>query len=208
MHDEREALCDSIIAETENKFALPHAYMNKGKVMLLRYDKGGIDYIYKAMEINSNYIDWGLDEIGAFCCRMGLEKELLKYREKAVEYTQSQMDKYDETGTLTPKDNVSASDMPAELLDEIVSFMKNADEKEQLRAVYLVKKQIAEDFSTDVFMLVFRIDYDNEACGELYDKIFNFLDTHPTDRQFSLFVYDKSYDAVLKKAQNYIVFER
>jgi hypothetical protein len=86
--------------------------------------------------------------------------------------------------------------------------MKNADEKEQLRAVYHVKKQISEDFGTDVFMLVFRNDYDNDACGELYDKIFNFLDTHPTDRQFSLFVYDKSFDAALKKAKNYIVFER
>lgn len=208
MRAENEALCDSIIAETENKFALPHAYMTKGKIMLLRYDKGGIDYMYKAMDINSNYIDWGLDEIGAFCCRMGLEKELLEYREKAVEYAQSQMDKYDETGTLTARDNILPSDMPADLLDEIVSFMKNADEKEQLRAVYHVKKQISEDFGTDVFMLVFRNDYDNDACGELYDKIFNFLDTHPTDRQFSLFVYDKSFDAALKKAKNYIVFER
>jgi hypothetical protein len=68
--------------------------------------------MYKAMDINSNYIDWGLDEIGAFCCRMGLEKELLEYREKAVEYAQSQMDKYDETGTLTARDNILPSDSP------------------------------------------------------------------------------------------------
>ena len=109
---------------------------------------------------------------------------------------------------LSAGDNVVQSDMPAELLDEIVSFIQGADEKEQVRAVYLVKKIITDDFSSDIFLLVFRNDYDGEACSALYRKVFDFLDTHPSDKQFSLFVYDKSYNAVLKKVKDYIVFER
>lgn len=208
MYEELEALCDSLIEGTENKFALPHAYMNKGKLMLLRYDKGGIGYIYKAMEINHNYVEWGLDEIGSFCCKMGLEAELEEYRRRACEFAQDEKDKYGEAGSLSAGDKISDSDMPAELLAEILEFMKNADEKEQLRAVYLVKKTITDDFGTDAFLLVLRTDYDGEACTALYEKIFNFLDTHPTDRHFSLCIYDRSYDAVLKKAKNYVVFER
>ena len=208
MYDELEALCDALIAETENKFALPYAYMSKGKLLLMRYDKSGIDYMYKAMDDNHNYIEWGLDEIGEFCCMMGLADELEEYRRKAVEYAQAKEDKYDGAGELSASDNVVQSDMPAELLEEIISFIRDADEKEQVRAVYLVKKIITEDFSSDVFMLVFRVDYDGEACTKLYREVFDFLDTHPSDKQFSLFVYDSSYNAVLKKAKDYIVFER
>jgi hypothetical protein len=208
LYDEMEALCDVLIAETENKFALPYAYMSKGQLLLMRYDKSGIDYMYKALEDNHNYIEWALDEIGEFCCRMGLAEELEEYRRKAVEYAQVKEDKYDGAGELSAGDNVVQSDMPAELLDEIVSFIQGADEKEQVRAVYLVKKIITDDFSSDIFLLVFRNDYDGEACSALYRKVFDFLDTHPSDKQFSLFVYDKSYNAVLKKVKDYIVFER
>jgi len=208
LYDEMEALCDALIAETENKFALPYAYMSKGQLLLMRYDKSGIDYMYKALEDNHNYIEWALDEIGEFCCRMGLAEELEEYRRKAVEYAQVKEDKYDGAGELSAGDNVVQSDMPAELLDEIVSFIQGADEKEQVRAVYLVKKIITDDFSSDIFLLVFRNDYDGEACSALYRKVFDFLDTHPSDKQFSLFVYDKSYNAVLKKIKDYIVFER
>ena len=208
MAEEAEALCDELMAKTDNKFALAHAHYIKGIIMLGRYDKGGIAHIYEAMDTNSNYVDWGLDDIGGFCCKMGLEKELEEYREKALVYAQDQEDKYDETGTLSAKDKISESDMPRELLDEIVGFIKRSDEKEQINAVYLVKKTITNDFSTDIFLLAFRSDSDDKACEEVYDKIFNFLDTHPTDRQFSLFVYDKSYDAALKKVKNYIVYER
>ena len=208
LYGEMETLCDALIAETENKFALPYVYMAKGHLLLMRYDKSGIDYMYKALEDNHNYIEWALDEIGEFCCRMGLAEELEEYRRKAVEYDQAQEDKYDGAGELSAGDNVVQSDMPAELLGEIVSFIQGADEKEQVRAVYLVKKIITDDFSSDIFLLVFRNDYDGEACSALYRKVFDFLDTHPSDKQFSLFVYDKSYNAVLKKVKDYIVFER
>lgn len=81
-YEEAESLCDRIIAESQNVYMTAFPLLYKGNRMLHRYDKNGIDLIYRSINLNSNLISTGLDMIGSYCQQMGLEKELNEYRKK------------------------------------------------------------------------------------------------------------------------------
>ncbi|MBP3322364.1 MAG: hypothetical protein J6M12_08415 [Clostridia bacterium] len=197
-YEEAEALCDRLFESTENKFATAHAHYTKGCILLGRYDDGGIEQIYQAMELNHNYVEEGLFAIGEYCCLTGNEEGIEEYRRKAMTYGQKQIDEVSHTGELTVKDHLSAETMPKEMLDDILAFMKKADE-EVLDQVHLVRKQITDEYFCSFFILHFKQGAEDEKMVRVYDKIFNHLDTRPEDWHFSLFVYDDSLKAVMKK---------
>ena len=84
------------------------------------------------------------------------------------------------------------------MLDDILTFIQKADE-EVLDRVYLVRKQITDEYFCSFFILHFKQGSEDEKMVRVYDKIFNHLDTRPEDWHFSLFVYDDSLKAVMKK---------
>ena len=88
MYDELYELCERIIRENDNKFNTAHAYMERGRIRLLKYDNNGINDIYTAIDANSNYIEDGLNLIGEYCCVCGLENELNEYRERSMDIEQ------------------------------------------------------------------------------------------------------------------------
>ena len=105
------SVCERVINELPEP-ATAYAYFIKGVCMLHRFDSGGIELVYRAIAINTNYIDTGLSEIGAFCCITGNSDELKKYRNSCTEMYQAQADKYDEAGILRPGDKLSAEELP------------------------------------------------------------------------------------------------
>lgn len=203
---ELDALCDDVIENNDNKFATAHAHMTKGMRLLQRYDKRGIEHIYQAIEINHNYIDEGMQEIGMFSCMMGLQDELERYRERAVELGQLQVDKYEQTGDLTAKDNLCADTMPEEMRESILSYIREINTG-VIQRVYLVRKVITDDFFASVFVVQISDGSDEADVDAVMDKLFNHLDTRPEDWQFSLFYYNKQTAAAIAKVKNCCVYD-
>lgn len=204
---EQEALCDKILAGTENVYATVQANFTKGELLLWRYDAAGLDYLWKAIDLNTNCQDDALELIGEFCCRMGLEKELEDYRARAPELQQKKMDTWEHTTDLSLSDHLETEHALDEKLPEILSFMTEAGEG-HIRDIYLVRKIIAEEFFSSVFVIDFDGEADEEETKRAYDKIFRYLDTYPEEWQFSLFLCGDYERMVVEKVPDSHVWHR
>lgn len=186
-----EMLCDRAI-EQLTKTASRDAMFIKGVLMIHRFDPGGIEYIYKAMENNGNYTDAGLEQIGNFCCIAGLQEQLEQYRERSVELLQRQVDVYDKANELNSGNDLSTEHLPEELLRGITEHIASLNTG-CIRKVYLVRKTVNEDFSTSAVVVRFDEDTADEVISELMMKLANYLCVCD-DRQFSLFEYSGAID--------------
>ncbi len=203
--EEAEELCDKIISESENVYATAHAHFVKGQLMTERCDKGGIDHLYKAIEINKNYTDSALELIGNVCCMLGLSDELEKYREFAVKTEQEQRDKYSELPGLKSSDKLVYDSMPADMRSGIVSRIVSIEDN-RINRIYLVRKIITDDIFTSAFVIRFLPETDENTVKRVMDNIFNYLDTYPVKWQFSLFLYDPTTAAAVKKVKNSLLY--
>ena len=183
---EAEALCDRAIAELPSASSAFAAFTKAG-VLLHRYDPEGIELMYKAVESNSNYIDQGLAQVGEFCCITGNEAELERYRQKALELAQKQIDEYDQMDTIKKTDRLSTEHLPDGKLEEILAYIASIDEGEEIKKIYLVRKTITGSFFTSVFIIEFRDKGETDKQCDIMDKVFNLLDTDENDWQYSLF---------------------
>ena len=204
--DEAEALCDDIITNNKNRAATAHSRFTKGLLHLKRYQSDGIGMIYEAIEINSNYVNDGLSAIGEYCCKMGLQKELDEYREKAITLAQTQIDENSKLDELLPTDNLVEDDMDKEMLESILNYFESINEN-SISRIYLVKKIINEDFFGSCFIIRFKDGTPRAVFMRVMDKIFNHLDTHESERQFSLFSYGVQYAPVIAKVENSCVWD-
>ena len=204
--EEVEALCDDIIANNKNRAATAHSRLLKGIILAMRYDKDFLGYIYDAIDINSNYVEEGLNVIGEYCCKMGLQKELDEYREKAITLAQTQIDENSKLDELLPTDNLVEDDMDKEMLESILNYFESINEN-SISRIYLVKKIINEDFFGSCFIIRFKEGTPRAVFMRVMDKIFNHLDTHESERQFSLFSYGVQYAPVIAKVENSCVWD-
>ena len=195
-YDEAEALCDKIIAEEENKYATAYPRQFKGSMMLLRDDPRGIDLLYEAIELNSNFLDISINQIGEFACRNGMQDELDKYREKAVLLTQKMIDEDEKANVLTQSDKVVEDDMAEDVLKSHIDFISSVSEN--IKSIYLVKKIIHDSFYSHVFLIEFDKDTSPDTINDAMNRIFRYLDTLD-DEQYSLFLYNKFYKNIVKK---------
>ena len=202
-YEEALAYCEEIIREAP-EIQTAHAHYIKGMILRERWDRGCIEELYRAMDINPNYIS-ALETIGQFCCLMGLQDDLEEYRRRAPVYGQDQIDKYDETGKLNTKDDLSPEHLPDGMLEQILSHIRQV-ENGCLEEIYLIHKQITPEFFSSVFVIRYRQDTDAKTAQEVYDKIFNYLDAYPVDWQFSLFEYDAGISAILKRLPDCCVY--
>lgn len=184
---EAMTLCDRAIAELPPAGAMVARYI-RGCCRLHQWDDRGLEDIYAAMENNSNFIREGMDQIGIYCCLTGNQRELDRYREKALEYAQKEQDMYDEIGKLDKRDDLSRETLPPELEGKLKAFFASLP-ADQLEAVYLLHKQITPDFSCSPVILRFRPEVTPEQRDELMHRTFRFLDG-VDDWQFSLFPYE------------------
>mgnify|MGYP003299510293 FL=1 len=164
-----------------------YAHFMKGCFLLHSFDKTGIDYIYKAIETNHNYIDEGLEVIGRFCCLTGQEDQLEIYRERAIALAQEN-EIYSEANVLNKKDKLSTEVLPEGMLEDILEHI-TSECSENIEKIYLVRKTITDNYFTSAFVIKMTPDTDDDIRYKILHKAFNYLDTC-SDWQFSLFDYE------------------
>ncbi len=202
---EANTLCEQAIQELEGA-ASCYAHYMKGCYLLHSFDDSGIPYIYHAIENNNNYVDEGLDIIGEYCCLTGRQDDLESYRQKAVELTQKQVDFYNEIAYLRKTDTLSSENLPGNMLEEILEYIKTID-KEQINKIYLVRKSISEELFASAFVIRFEQTATTEIQDRILHKIFSYLDTC-SDWQFTLFTYDEVKDIKFEAIPNSCVFTK
>ena len=205
MHEEAEALCDRALEQLSGLSSVHAAFM-KGAAMLYRYDEGGMELIYHAMEQNGNYIEEGLDIIGRFCCLTGRQEALLEHRKKALQLAQKHKDNDTQISFLSKNDNLTKETLPDGMLEEILAFIKSIDQ-DIIQNIYLVRKTVSETFFASVFIIHFYGGTDAQR-DEIMHKIFRFLDSHPTEWQFSLFDYFEYPEVKVEKIEGSLVFTK
>ena len=179
------ALCDRAI-ETLPEQAARYAHYQKGANLLYRYDPAGLEHLYIAME-NQNFQENGMQLIGSYCCMVGNQEELDRYRELAPKMGQKHLDHYSQLSSLTRKDRLSAETLPEGMEEKILDYLKSVDPG-ILEEVYLIRKTVDEDFFFTAVVLRVDPKSDPEKRVELFEKAFGFLDTFD-EWQFSLFEY-------------------
>ncbi len=207
MVDELYELSDELIKRSKTKASVAEAYMSRGQTLLLKYDKRGVEDIYTAIEINSNYIDTGLELIGNFLCTMGLQEELDEFRERCVEIQQKQKDVYSQLSSISTQDNLVYDDMDDEFKNELINHFVNIGQG-KISHIYLIKKIITEDFFTSTFIIRFQTDTDDKDIDDIMNKIFYRLDSGEEEGQCSLFIFDSYTAPVVAKMPGCCIYSK
>lgn len=202
--EKMEALCDRILATCTSPSAAAFSNYWKGKLLLYRYDKAGLAYIYKAMDANHNYIQPGLDAIGEFCTRMGLEAELAEYRRRAPELMQQVEDRQSKGLTRT---KLAPETLPEGWVEKVRNVAQEASQG-QLEKLYLVKELVSEDYQPSAFVLRFSPECDEEIMDAAYDRVFTLLDDWPVDWEFNLDIYEPKMEKTLSRVPGSCVYEK
>ena len=206
-YDKAEAICDGILATETNQFALAHALYFKGMQMLHRYETEGVDLIYRAIDLNKNYMKDGFEMVEEYCTLCGLEDEYATYLRRADIQMSAHAYNHDAAGELTPRDHLVREEELRDMLPDILSYMEQVSE-DAIREIYLVRKVISEDFFTSAFVLNFDYGIDRETLDRVYVAIFNYLDAYPVDWQFSLVLYDRATEAAVKSVDGSLVWRK
>ena len=206
LYDKAEAICDSILENETNRFALAHALYFKGMQMLHRYETEGVDLIYRAIDLNKNYMKDGFELVAEYCSICGLEDEYATYLRRAEIQMSAHAYNHDAAGELTPRDHIVKEEGLGGMLPDILAYMEQVSEG-AIREIYLVRKVISEDFFTSAFVLNFDYGLDRETMDRVYVAIFNYLDAYPVDWQFSLFLYDRATEAAVKSVEGSLVWQ-
>lgn len=202
---ETDAFCERVIKELPTP-ATYYARYVLGLHKLERYEKDGVDLLYEAVENNNNALEPGLDAIGRFLCLTGDQNGLDRYREKAVELLQQDVDLYSETGILKKGDRLSKESLPEGMLEKDLAYFDSVGQG-RIEKVFLVKKTITDDFSTSAYVIKFTDGANKKDCGEIMNTIFTYLDT-TTDWQYSLFRYEDVMKAGFEKIDGALVYEK
>ena len=184
---EAEALLDRAIAELP-PYAAAKAYFMKGALLMHRFDDAGIEYMYRAIDENNNYVEEGIQMIGEYCCLSGNGEELEKYRERVIELMQNKVDVSDKLFSLNKGDKFTRENLPEGVLERDIENITAAGEG-KLDAIYLVRKSLSEDVFTSIYVLKFVPDTDYKTRQRIYHNVFMYLDT-VSDWQYTLYVYD------------------
>lgn len=198
-------LCDRAIEEL-NPAAAGFAHFIRGIHRLHCYDETGLEDLYTAIAGNSNYIDEALEQMGSFCCLMGLQKELEEYRQKAMELAQRQRDEFSQLDTLTRRDRLSQEHLPEGMLEGILTYIGSISQ-DSIEKIFLVRKIISDQFFTSAFVIRFLPDTDSETKQAVLHQIFRYLDTS-TDWQFSLFDETDVPKGLVQQVEGSCVFEK
>lgn len=196
--DSAEAICDRMLSKLPDDFGLTFARFIKGRILLDRWDPAGIALIDRALDDNSNYTDEGLQAIIVFCRWMNLPDELTAHREKLMDKSQRSIDVNNQFNSLTPKDRLSAETLPDGQLEEILNFIHSIDTGNAISDIWLVRKTVTDDAFTSAFVVRFRNNVEDEVLNDVMNRIFRHLDNDPSGWQYSLFLYEPSFDRFLK----------
>lgn len=182
-------LCRFAIQELPEGSSRAYAEYMLGCSMLHQWNGDGIERIYSAIESNNNYMEEGLDQIGSFCCLVGDQEQLERYRKRAVELHQQDRDLYSQISVLKKGDQLSGEELPEDLKKRILLSLLEIDQG-KIEAAYLLHKQITPDFFTSAMVVRFRDGISFDDKNDTMHRIFLCLDA-VEDWQFSLFDYEE-----------------
>lgn len=194
----------NLILQKDEKNA--YAYFHLGRMLLNEFDEKGIEYIYKAIEYNDGFTNDGLDLIGDFCIKAGLEDELLRYRENFLSIGQEAIDKTKIITEVSKSDKLLPHDLPESVFDEILDYMLKTAAVSLIRFIWL--KRLQADIYSYIFMLKRSNNINDNDFNDLYYDIFKFLDLR--EEQFTLLViYDeKKIQWLTRKVKGCIVWSK
>lgn len=204
MPAEAEALCDRVMENNDSIFATAFARYWKGTLMLYRYDKGGLAYLYQAMDANRNYIESGLNLIGKFCTMTGQEAELEEYRARFADFLQEKQDC--SSGGITSKADLSPEILPEDWQERILAYILE-QAKGKISQIYLVHEKASDSYTPSSFILRFTEDATEEEQEDIYDSVFRLLDDWPVDWEFCLYVYEASMQKPLARVPGACIYD-
>lgn len=205
--DKAEAICDDILARETNPFAMAHAMYFKGMCQIHRYESEGIDLIYRAIDLNKNYMKDGFEMVEDYCALAGLADEYAACIRRADLQTKAHGANQESAAYLAATDHLVREEELGGMLPDILSYMEGVADG-CLREIYLVRKVVSEDFFTSVFVINFDYGVPDAQMREVYSAIFNYLDAYPVDWQFSLFVYDRETERAVKRIEGSLVWAK
>lgn len=184
---EAEQLCERAIGELPPA-AAAFGYFMKGSALVHRCDPAGIELLYRAVELNDNYVDEGLDFIGSLCCMLGDEEGLEKYRRIRLELAQKQIDYTNQIGYIARGDRLETEHLPEEEQAKILAYIRSVEEG-SVDSIYIVRKVVTEEVFASAVVIRFNKGCAAEVKHRVMGKVFDYLDT-VSDWQYSLFDYD------------------
>ncbi len=202
-----EALCDTILETEKNPFAQAHAVYFKGMCLLHRYETEGIDLIYRAIDLNKNYMKDGFEMVEEYCTMCGLADEYETFLRRAETQMSAHAANHEDAGSLKPTDHLIPEEELGGMLPDILAYMEKVSEG-CIREIYLVRKVISEDFFSSVFVINFEYGAPQEDMRRAYEAIFNYLDAYPVDWQFSLFAYDRQTELAVRRVEGSLVWKK
>jgi len=195
--DEARQLCMQTIERSDNDNAKAYPLFVVGQITLREYDCSGIELVNRAMAINANYIVPGMDMIGDFYRTLGRETELEDYYATAPEEIQRAYDTVGKARTLRHGDRLSPEKDMSKLQKQIESVVKLG--QGNIREIYLVRKTISDDFYTSAYVVRFKTHLKKELIAELMFDIFDYFDTYPSKRHYSVFEYNKTTEFAVRR---------
>jgi len=183
-----EALCDRAIAELSPQPAA-YAMLSKGQIMVRRYEKEGVEWLYRAMEQNENAIESALEVAGQYFCFVGDEKGLEDYRARALKTARKEKEIGDERNELKRTDRIVPEPLEGDMKERLADFLRKIDNG-TLEEVRIVRKIITPTEFVSVVTLKIKKRADHDAAEEMFRRVFNYLDTTDEDWHFSLFGAD------------------
>lgn len=155
----------------------------KGTILLSLYDPSGIDFIYKAMEMNRNFLNNGMELISDFCLKMGLTEEIEKTRAYIREHR-------DFVINVQPKMivNVKDSFLPTGLDKSIIKEVIDKITKDtRIDRVFMADKIIEKKHRMTIVGVIVKQEHlDN--LDEILDPVFDYLDNERREEFFLLSV--------------------
>lgn len=203
LQEQAKHIYDLILEKYPNN---ANALYRRGSYYLAEYDEKGIDMIWRAIEENSNYIKSGISMLNAFCANMGLSDRLEEVRERSVELLGVKSKSYSKLFDLTSGGDFTLPDLPRELIDEIVTFVKK-ECGDDLDELYIAKKTSGDIDCTMIFIS----PTPETKIGDwqrAYHNIFMFLDVKEEQFLLDTFKGEPPYIKKIKRLKGALIFKR
>lgn len=200
--DEAEALADQIIASDLGKRVKAGAYFFKAKMLLLRDDEAGIEMMYTALDADNEYASLGLELLGTFICRNGMQEKLDEYREKAPVYQQATIDSNETFGTLSPKDKLIPEE-DAEAVKRHVDNILNISDK--VKEIWVCRKIVGNE-SARCFGITLDTQTEDEERRAVVD-IYMYIDSLDDGRN-TMFLMNRYSFGIMKKVEGALVYSK
>ncbi len=160
-----------------------HAVFIEGLSRLKLQDDSGIDVLYKAIELNSNYQEPAVEAIGDYCVMLGLQEKLEHYRAYADNLMQEQVH-VDPLFPVLPKDRLEpVTEETFGPWRTNLEFIRNAG-GEDLKRVFLVKKNTSPKTYAYIYFLELVPGTEEKRAEEIFNAVFMYLDKQ--DEEYAL----------------------